>query len=120
MAPVKGSSPMVNLLEALYVFTALALIAAVIEAVRGRRATARRAGLTAAVLAAGCVVMYSYLSQPAGAQADPRFDRLRSAMEEKMKEYGVPGAAVGVYFKGQTSTLGLGITSVDNPLPVTD
>ena len=111
---------MVNLLEALYVLTALALVTAVLQAARGRRAPARRAGLTAAVLAAVCVVMYSYLSQPAGAQADARFDRIRSAVEEKMKEYGVPGAAVGVYFKGQASTVGLGITSVDNPLPVTD
>src|SRR5688572_18115444 len=110
---------MVNLLEVLYACTAIALLAALIASIRGRRATARRAGVAAVVLAAICVAMYAYLSPPAGAQADARFDRIRAAMEDKMKEYGVPGAAVGVYFKGQSATLGLGVTSIDNPLPVT-
>lgn len=53
-------------------------------------------------------------------QPDARFERIASAVEEKMKEYGVPGAAVGVYFKGQTATRGMGVTSIENPLPVTD
>jgi cyanophycinase len=58
---------MVNFLEALYVVTALLFVTAVVAGVRGRRGTARRAALAAAVLAAACVLLYAYLSQPAAA-----------------------------------------------------
>ena len=80
----------------------------------------RLAGLGAALLVGLCVTLSSSVSEPARAQADARFDRIRAAVEEKMKEYGVPGVAVGVYFKGQSATAGMGVTSVENPLPVTD
>ena len=36
-----------------------------------------------------------------------------------MKEYGVPGVAIGVISGGTTTTRGLGITNVEDPLPVT-
>jgi CubicO group peptidase (beta-lactamase class C family) len=111
---------MVNLLEGLYVVTGVASVAALAAAIRGRRGAARRAGLAAVLLAGLSVALYSYLSQPARAETDARFERIRLAVEEKMKEYGVPGAAVGISFKGQTATHGLGVTSVDHPLPVTD
>lgn len=55
---------MVNLLEALYVITAVAVVAAAVAAVRGRRATARAMALVSALLAGVCVVLYAYLSQP--------------------------------------------------------
>ncbi|MBN2240929.1 MAG: beta-lactamase family protein [Dehalococcoidales bacterium] len=37
-----------------------------------------------------------------------------------IEKMGVPGIAVGILFNGQTITAGCGVTSVENPLPVTD
>src|SRR4051812_15601828 len=60
------------------------------------------------------------VSCTAAAQAaDPRFDAIASLAESKMKEYGVPGVAIGVISGGTTTTRGLGITNVEDPLPVT-
>lgn len=51
---------------------------------------------------------------------DPRFERLAVTVNEKMKEHGVPGVALGVLEKGRITTRGFGVTSVSNPLPVRD
>ena len=51
---------------------------------------------------------------------DARFERLSAALARKMEEHGVPGAALGVLDKGTIATRGFGITSLDNPLPVTE
>src|SRR5689334_17038699 len=51
--------------------------------------------------------------------ADPRFDDLARLAEAKMREYGVPGVALGVLQNGVATTRGLGITNVEDPLPVT-
>jgi len=60
------------------------------------------------------------ISNAAAAQAaDPKFDAIASLAEAKMKEYGVPGVAIGVIASGTTTTRGLGITNVEDPLPVT-
>ena len=50
---------------------------------------------------------------------DPRFDALTTLAESKMKEYGVPGVAVGIISNGTTTIKGLGVISVEDPLPVT-
>lgn len=50
---------------------------------------------------------------------DPKFDALVSLAEAKMKEYGVPGVALGVLQNGVPTVRGLGITNVEDPLPVT-
>jgi CubicO group peptidase (beta-lactamase class C family) len=59
--------------------------------------------------------------RPAGVSAarDDRFDALASLADTKMKEYGVPGAALGVIAGGETAIRGLGVTNVDDPLPIT-
>ena len=36
-----------------------------------------------------------------------------------MKEYGVPGVALGIVSAGELTTRGLGVTNVEDPLPVT-
>src|SRR5262249_30176812 len=60
------------------------------------------------------------LAQVSIAQApDPKFDALASLAESKMKEYGVPGVALGVLQNGTATVRGLGITNVEDPLPVT-
>ena len=51
--------------------------------------------------------------------ANPRFDALASLAEAKMKEYGVPGVALGIVADGGTTIRGLGVTNVEDPLPVT-
>ena len=56
------------------------------------------------------------------AQAPPatRFDAILSLAESKMREYRVPGVALGVIDRGAVTLRGLGITNVDDPLPITD
>ena len=51
--------------------------------------------------------------------AAPRFDALVSLTEAKMKEYGVPGVALGIVADGVVNIRGLGVTNVEDPLPVT-
>src|SRR5687768_12955700 len=56
----------------------------------------------------------------AGAQApDTRFAGIASLTEAKMREYGVPGVAIGIISEGRTTLQGLGITNVEDPLAVT-
>jgi CubicO group peptidase (beta-lactamase class C family) len=59
--------------------------------------------------------------RPLHAQAggDARFEALASLAEARMKEYGVPGVALGVVHDGTASIRGLGVTNVEDPLPVT-
>src|SRR5205807_2581858 len=55
--------------------------------------------------------------QPA---ADAKFDALARLAQDKMREYKIPGVALGV-FDGRTTTVrGFRVTSVDDPLPITD
>ena len=72
---------------------------------------------TVAVLLALIVGAASGLrSQPAD---NARFDALAALADAKMKEYGVPGVALGVIADGKESIRGLGITNVEDPLAVT-
>jgi CubicO group peptidase (beta-lactamase class C family) len=55
-----------------------------------------------------------------GAQApDRRFEAIAALVEAKMKEHGVPGVALGIVADGQETIRGLGVTNVEDPLPVT-
>jgi CubicO group peptidase (beta-lactamase class C family) len=56
----------------------------------------------------------------AQARPDPRFDALVALTEAKMREFGVPGVALGVIDNGAMMTRGLGVTSVEDSIPVTD
>jgi CubicO group peptidase (beta-lactamase class C family) len=73
-----------------------------------------------AQLAAALVAMLCLSSDPhAQSTENPRFDALVSLAEARMKEYGVPGVALGIVVGGDATTRGLGVTNVDDPLPVT-
>jgi CubicO group peptidase (beta-lactamase class C family) len=50
--------------------------------------------------------------------ADARFETLVSLTEAKMQEHGVPGVALGIVDGDAVSIRGLGVTSVENPLPI--
>jgi CubicO group peptidase (beta-lactamase class C family) len=49
-----------------------------------------------------------------------RFEEISALAETKMREYGVPGVAIGILDNGVVTTRGLGVTNVEDPLPVTD
>jgi CubicO group peptidase (beta-lactamase class C family) len=51
---------------------------------------------------------------------DAKFAALATLAEAKMKEFGVPGVALGIIANGVATTRGLGITNVEDPLPVTE
>ena len=51
--------------------------------------------------------------------ADPKFKELCETLLGEMKRLKIPGVAVGVFHDGDEHTAGLGVTSVENPLPVT-
>ena len=72
-------------------------------------------------LAITVVLIGSTGSRAASAQAgtDPRFDALASLTESKMKEFGIPGVALGIVHNGTVSIRGLGVTNVEDSLPVT-
>ncbi len=55
-------------------------------------------------------------AQPA---ADPRFAATVALAEAKLREHGVPGAAIGVIDGGNPSIRGVGVTNLEDPLPVT-
>ena len=51
---------------------------------------------------------------------DLHFERIATLVGLKMKEYGIPGVALGISYLGTKQMKGFGITSFDNPLPVTE
>ena len=50
---------------------------------------------------------------------DKRFKALAQKIVSEMKRLDVPGVAIGIWHKGKEYSTGLGITSVEHPLPVT-
>jgi CubicO group peptidase (beta-lactamase class C family) len=50
--------------------------------------------------------------------SDGRFDALATLTTAKMKEFGVPGVALGIVHNGTVSIRGLGVTNVEDSLPV--
>jgi CubicO group peptidase (beta-lactamase class C family) len=73
-------------------------------------------GIASAVMLAATLAGPSLRAQTS---QDPRFDALAKLAESKMKEYGVPGVALGILQNGAVTIRGLGITNVEDPLPVT-
>ena len=55
-------------------------------------------------------------AQPA---ADAVFDTLAGLLTNKMREYRVPGAALGVVRDGHTTIRGFGVTNLEDPQPIT-
>ena len=48
------------------------------------------------------------------------WQKVCATVEQLMSQTGTPGVAVGVLHEGEIQTAGFGVTSVENPLPVTD
>ena len=64
------------------------------------------------------VLALSFAAPVAAQSQDPRFASIASLAETKMREYGVPGVAIGIISGGSTMVQGLGITNVEDSLPV--
>jgi CubicO group peptidase (beta-lactamase class C family) len=50
---------------------------------------------------------------------DPNFKKVSQKIVSEMKRLSVPGVAVGIWHKDREHTAGFGVTSIENPLPVT-
>jgi CubicO group peptidase (beta-lactamase class C family) len=76
--------------------------------------------LNARLVGAAVVIGLANLSPVGAAEwASGRFETISALAEIKLREYGVPGAAIGIIDNGIVTTRGFGITNVDDPLPVT-
>ena len=75
----------------------------------------------AACAAAALIVLPWSAQRDLRAQSatDSRFDALVALAEARMTEHGVPGVALGVVSDGAVSIRGMGVTNVEDPLPVT-
>ena len=60
------------------------------------------------------------VTAPRAQAPDGRFDSLVAFAEGRMREHRIPGVAIGIVDNGVVSTRGLGITNIDDPLPVTE
>ena len=73
--------------------------------------------LVVCALAGACVLMAVRLAGQPLPQA--RFEALAQLADMKMREYHIPGVALGILDNGVPTIRGLGVTSVEDPLPVT-
>ena len=71
-----------------------------------------------AIVAFGVVGSSPSLSHAQTGATTSRFDALVSLTQAKMKEYGIPGVAIGVIDGGTLTTRGLGVTNVEDSIPV--
>jgi CubicO group peptidase (beta-lactamase class C family) len=62
----------------------------------------------------------TFLQFPSAQGAHPKFDALAALAEVKMRDYHVPGVAIGILDNGTITTRGLGVTNLEDPLPVND
>ena len=66
------------------------------------------------------VLLASVAATTAAAQStDAKFEALATLTAAKLKEVGVPGVAIGIVHNGNTMIRGVGITNVEDSLPVT-
>src|ERR1700730_14111444 len=85
-----------------------------------RRPVTRRGVLVGAVAAGGTST--TTVPRPSvateGADDDPLLAALDQKIMEGMERYSIPGAAVGVIWRGRSYMRGYGLTDVSNPQPV--
>jgi CubicO group peptidase (beta-lactamase class C family) len=72
------------------------------------------------ILASGLILLSA-----AGPSAQPdrhnsRFESIIELTRAKMQEFKVPGVAIGIFDNGVLTTRGLGVTNLEDPIPVND
>lgn len=50
---------------------------------------------------------------------NPKFNTITKHITQEMKRLHVPGVSIGIYNKGKEWTAGFGVTSIEDPLPIT-
>src|SRR5437016_5927215 len=78
----------------------------------------RRQFLAAGLVPAAVLRVRSAARPRAVRIVESPFDDLARLVEERMREYGIPGASFGVVKNGQLEMRGFGITSIEDPRPV--
>ena len=53
-------------------------------------------------------------------RSDTKFEAVAALASAKLREYRVPGVAVGILHDGNVTVRGLGVTNVEDPLPITE
>ena len=71
-------------------------------------------------MALALVLFFASAPAPRDQEKHAAFERLAALVMDKMKEYRVPGAALGILHDGTVTSRGFGVTNIDHPLPVTD
>jgi CubicO group peptidase (beta-lactamase class C family) len=71
------------------------------------------------MIAAACWLALPRTHAGTGTTADARFENLVALAESKMREHRIPGVALGIVDGGTVASRGLGVTSVEDPLPIT-
>jgi len=71
-------------------------------------------------LAVCVAVATSVVGPPVLAQGDSKFEAIAALAQTKMREYRVPGVALGIFDNGVVTTRGFGVTNVEDPLPITE
>ncbi len=72
------------------------------------------------VMLIGGLILVAAVTPSAQDRHNARFESIIQLTEAKMREFGVPGVAIGIFDNGVITTRGLGVTNVEDPLPVTD
>jgi CubicO group peptidase (beta-lactamase class C family) len=67
------------------------------------------------------LLLTALVAPPAAVQQhhENRFDSIVELTQAKMREFNVPGVSIGILDNGIMTTRGLGVTNVNEPLPVT-
>jgi len=71
------------------------------------------------LLASSLATALPRVSLRRSAQSDARIDAIAALVTAKMAEYRVPGVALGILANGQRTLRGFGVTSIEDPQPVT-
>lgn len=71
---------------------------------------------------AACILLLIAIATvaPSAQHHENRFDAIIELTQAKMREFNVPGVAIGILDNGIITTRGLGVTNVEDPLPVND
>lgn len=68
-----------------------------------------------------CALIFAATAGPSAQDRhNTRFESIVTLTEAKMKEFQVPGVAIGIFENGVLTTRGLGVTNVEDPIPVND
>ncbi|MEO7997542.1 MAG: serine hydrolase domain-containing protein, partial [Gemmatimonadaceae bacterium] len=75
--------------------------------------------LCGAVICVTASPLFAQATNATSQTTDSKFAALIAMAEARLKEYGIPGASIGVVYNGQVQIAGVGVTNIEDPLPIT-